>query len=288
MPVLDLDCRIALTVTMITSIPMDTPEKPPLVIPPLTSRKDDGELYKRREEVEAELISTLPKGPAQWVKDKTQLKSESVVFLSRYIRLQDDEVAGRLQEELGARTVRMSKTWIHAIDKEGTEFIVSEVEAEIAELLLAEVPSRQSEYLEIGFGQTVYRHTMNAIERFTNSPFAHKGKVVKETYDEDGGDEIERPLERVADGGAAIDIELMWADWIEKGLRFVAEPKHREAIILRYLQGWPMTSKDPQQSCLTRYFKVSARQIQTWIDIALKQMRAGMMGEGYDSARADF
>src|SRR5437762_14096821 len=111
---------------------MDTPEKPLIVIPPLTSRTGDGEPYRRYEAVEAELLSALPMGPLEWMKARTHLKSESLVFLSRYIRRQDDDVAGRLHEELSARTMRMAKQSIYGIYKEGTEFIVSEVEAEIA------------------------------------------------------------------------------------------------------------------------------------------------------------
>src|SRR5437660_5455136 len=83
---------------MATSILMDTPQKPPIVIPPLTSRTGDGEPYRRYEAVEAELLSALPMGPPEWMKARTHLKSESLVFLSRYIRRQDDDVAGRLHE----------------------------------------------------------------------------------------------------------------------------------------------------------------------------------------------
>lgn len=262
------------------SILMDTPEKPPVVIPPLTSRNDDGQLYTRHEAVEEELVSVLPLGPVEWLKRKSRLKSESLVFLNRYIRRKDDETAGRIQEELSHRTLGMAKRWIYGIYKEATEFILSEVEAEIAVLLLAEVPSRQSEYLEIGFGQTVYRHTLNAIARFKNTPLAHQGKVVQEAYDENGGMEIERPVELVPDDDAGSETKVLWADWLEKALKFVTNPKHREAIILRYLQEWPITSKDPEESCLTRHFKLSARQIQTWIDAALRQMKDGMTGEG--------
>ena len=267
---------------------MDTPEKPPIVIPPLTSCTENGEPYSRREEVEAELLSVLPRAPAEWIKTMRRLKSESLVFLFRYIRRQDDDVAGRLQAELNVRTMRTGRRWIYGIYKEGTEFILSEVEAEIAALLLAEVPSRQSEYLEMGFGQAVYRHTKNAVERFLNTPFAHQANLAQEGHDENDGDEIERPLEQIPDGGAVTETEVLWADWVQKTLRFVTHPKHREAIVLRYLRGWPLTDKDPEQSCLTRHFKVSARQIQTWIDIALKQMRDGIIGEGYDTARSRF
>lgn len=272
---------------------METPEKKLIVIPPLTSQTNSREPYRRYEVVEDELRSVLPLCPAEWTKARTRLKSESLIFLSRYIRRHDDHVSGRLQLEINARTVRMAKRWIYGFDKEATEFIASEVEAEIMVLLLAEVPSRQSEYLEIAFGQAVYRHTKNAVDRFKNTPLAHKGEVVQATSDEDGADEVERPLERIPDRGPGPyerclenETEALWAAWVQKALRFVSHPKHRETIILRYLKEWPITSKDADQSCLTRHFKVSARQIQNWIETALKQMKKGMMGEGYDAAKS--
>ncbi len=166
---------------------MDTPEKPPNVIPPLTSCFENGEPYRRHKTVEAELLSVLPRAPAEWIKAMHRLKSESLVFLLRYSRHQDDDVAGRLQEALNVRTMRTGRRWIYGIYKEGTEFILSEVEAEIAALTLAEVPSRQSEYLEMAFGQAVYRHAKNAVERFLNTPFAHQANVEHEVYGESGG-----------------------------------------------------------------------------------------------------
>jgi len=279
---------------MSTSTLMDTPERPPIVIPPLTSMTDDGEFYTRPDAVEDELRSVLPRGPAEWVKSKKVLKSESLVFLSRYIRGSDDYAAGRLQEELGARTLRMGRGWIYGIYKEATEFILFEVESEIMVLLLAEVPSRQSEYLEIAFGQAVYRHTKNAVDRFQNTPLAHKDDALEENYDEDGG-ETESAVDLVAEPGARADetlieneTEALWAVWVQQALKFVTDSKHREAVILRHLKGWPVTSKDPKKSCLTRRFKISARQLQTWDEIALRQMKEGMMGEGYDRAKPYF
>src|SRR5690242_14833694 len=100
---------------MSTSTPMNETGKPPIVIPPLTSKTDSGEPYKRYEEVEDELRSMLPLDPAEWVKARTRLKSESLAFLYRYIRHRDDHVAGVLQKELGARAVRMGSRFIYGI-----------------------------------------------------------------------------------------------------------------------------------------------------------------------------
>jgi hypothetical protein len=268
---------------------MDETDKPSIVIPPLTSKTDSGEPYTRHQAVEAELRSVLPLGPAEWIKNKTGLKSESLVFLHRYIRRQDDDAAGVLQEELSARTMQMGSRFIYGIYEEARDFILSEVESALAVLLLAETPSRQSEYLEIGFGQAVYRHTMDAIDRFKNTPFAHQQNTKQKG--KDAADEIRRTMESVADGSAGPhenlvenQTEQLWTAWVAQALKFVTNAKHREAVILRYLEGWPVTSRDPNQPCLTRHFKISARQIQKWMDIALEQMRKGMIGEGYDAA----
>jgi hypothetical protein len=268
---------------------MHEPDKPPIVIPPLTSTTDRGEPYTRHEAVEDELRSVLPLGPAEWIKNKGSLKSESLVFLHRYIRRQDDDVAGVLQEELSTRTMQMGSAFIYSTYEEARDFILSEVESALAVLLLAEVPSRQSEYLEIGFGQAVYRHTMDAIDRFNNTPLAHQHSTKQKG--KKAADEIRRKAESVADGGAGPhenlvenETEQLWATWVEQALKFVTNPRHREAVILRYLKGWPVTSQDPRLPCLTRRFKVSARQIQKWINIALEQMKNGMIGEGYDAA----
>src|SRR5579863_2360915 len=92
---------------MSTSSLMENPEQSPIVISPLASRTDEGKLYTRPETVEAELLSVLRQDPAEWIKARTTLKSESLVFLNRHIRRKDDYTAGRLQLEVNARTVRM-------------------------------------------------------------------------------------------------------------------------------------------------------------------------------------
>jgi hypothetical protein len=269
---------------------MDEPEKPQIAIPPLTSTTDSGEPYKRHDAVEDELRSVLPLGPAAWTARKRELKCESLVFLHRSIRRQDDHVAGVLHQEITNRTMQLGSRFIYGIYEEARNFILSEVESELTVLLLAEVPSRQSEYLEIGFGQTIYRHTLNAIERYMSTPLAHQDNS-KKKYDKEDADEIRRAVEQVPDGSAGPheslvenQTEQLWAAWVEKALKFVTNQKHREAVILKYLKGWPVTSQDPDKPCLARRFKVSARQIQNWIDIALEQMRNGMIGEGYDAA----
>lgn len=58
----------------------------------------------------------------------------------------------------------------------------------------------------------------------------------------------------------------------------VKDPRHYEAFVLRYVHGWEASVKDPQAPSLARHFKVSRRQIQTWLKTAREQMRAAIGG----------
>jgi hypothetical protein len=54
----------------------------------------------------------------------------------------------------------------------------------------------------------------------------------------------------------------------------VKDPRHLEAVILRYREGWPFESGDPNVPDLVRHFKKSRKQIQRWISEALEVMRS--------------
>jgi hypothetical protein len=58
----------------------------------------------------------------------------------------------------------------------------------------------------------------------------------------------------------------------------VKDPQHLEAVILYYVEGWPIQSKDPKESDLVKHFNATPRQIKYWIATALKQMRAALPG----------
>lgn len=54
----------------------------------------------------------------------------------------------------------------------------------------------------------------------------------------------------------------------------ISNPKHREAVILRFFQGWPIESNDENRPSLCTHFSRSPRQISTWFTKAYEEVRA--------------
>ena len=242
----------------------------PAPIPALTFSTPEGKPYERTAVVDAEIRKILQLPARDWISAARGLKSESLVFLSRYIRDKDEMVSGRLLQELSERTVRIANARIHGVYQPARENIVLQVEIEIIELVLGPTVSRQSEFLEIAFGQAVARRATVAVRKFKTSPMGRRGNGLL-LIDEDG-EEVERPIEMILDDRPSPEEICQWRLMVEKGLTFVTEPRHLEAVILRYVEGWPMTEADPDKPCLERHFGIGARQIQTWINIARQEI----------------
>jgi DNA-directed RNA polymerase specialized sigma24 family protein len=60
---------------------------------------------------------------------------------------------------------------------------------------------------------------------------------------------------------------------IRAALANVRDPRHREAVVLHHLEGWPIVDQDPAIETLCKRFGVGDRQIRTWIATAFAQMR---------------
>jgi DNA-directed RNA polymerase specialized sigma24 family protein len=63
---------------------------------------------------------------------------------------------------------------------------------------------------------------------------------------------------------------------LREALAAIRDPRHREAVILHWLRGWPITDKDKTKPTLEQRFGKSARQIQNWINAAFNDMRAAI------------
>jgi len=260
-------------------------DAPPGGIPPLTSSTVDGKPYLRHADVEAEILRARSRPPAEWVtlaerRGEERLPNEALVFLVRQIRKGDRDLFGRLVHELGERTVRIAERWAQGFDRDTLDEIVWTVEKEIVDLVLAETPSRQSDFLEVAFGKAVERRTINAVEKRKHSPLPVRQIAAPISNEET---EPERPAELVADERpgpeeivAQFEDEAHRPELIRKARAAVKDPRHIEAVILRYVYNWPMVDKDPNKPTLTRHFGKSARQIQNWLADALEAMRAAI------------
>ena len=216
--------------------------------------------------------------PWRWSRAAGSLKSESLVFLTRYIRDTNDIVCGELMLKLRERTIRTAYNWIYDVYETAMDILIYDVEMEVTQLILAKTVSRRSEILEIAFGQFVARRTLNAVKKFKKTPMGQQGQVVADPVDGDG-DEIERPIEFAADtrpGAADIFLRNEHVEgcrkMIEQASSAVKDRRHLKAAVLRYVEGLSMTK-------LAGRFERSTRQMQNWLNTALQQMEQALAGE---------
>jgi DNA-directed RNA polymerase specialized sigma24 family protein len=244
---------------------------PKVGIAPLASSDRHGKPYKRYSDVEEEISRVLSTDVSTW--SATGLKSETIVHLIRKLRACGEiEVLGRLVDMLGRRISRIATGCAQGFDQTTTEEIVLQVGVEVIELVLAKTSSRQSEFLEIAFRQAVKRRTLNHVEKRSHHPRPHQFVARRADVDESSGNPSDpiNALENDAPGPEEIVLE---AEQIRAGLAAITNPHHRKAIVLHYLQGWPITDKDPEKQTLCTHFRVTDRQIRTWMNTALSQMR---------------
>jgi hypothetical protein len=245
----------------------------------LTSLALDGNPYHRRADVEAEIASALQRSPWEWltlVESGGTVSDETLVFLIKRAAKVDRDLCGRLIYVLSKRVASIATRWAQGFDPGTMEEVVLKVEMQIIELVLAEIPSRQNEILEIAFTQAVKRRTLNEVEKQNRAPLALRSRF--RDMSDDGSDDDD-PMERLEDQRpnpeeilARLADEKQRADMVSAARASVKDPRHLEAVILRHIRGWPITDKDPTKPSLERHFGKSGRQIQNWIKTALEAM----------------
>jgi RNA polymerase sigma factor (sigma-70 family) len=255
-----------------------------LPIPPLTSLTKEGKPYVRSEAVIAEIHRMSDLDPEEWLSAAPGLKSETIVYIIRRCLSAYDDIAARLMTHLGLRTFQIAYMWIHGAYEAAREMIQLHVDLEIKELLLAKTVSRQSEALEVAFGQAVARRTTDEVRRFRNSALGHARQIISDEEDAEG-ERIEDPVESIPDkrpGAHEIVAEAEHANQsrrvIEEASVFVTDPRHRKAVRLKYLEGWSIQR-------IAKHFKISDRQARNWKYTAVRQMKEGLNRSGDDRAQ---
>ncbi len=247
-------------------------------VAPLTQATRDGRPYKRRDDIEAEIGRAIAGDPTSWQIEP--LKSETIVYLLRWLRRHGkDAMLGPLLDHLARRISRIAKDFVQDCDKSTAEDIVTRVGEDVVDQVFAQTVSRQSEFLEISFRQAVRRRTLNQIEKRKSQPrFVQFSSAAGNQTDRD--DRSSNTIEALAsadpnpeDAVLESETRALTPERIRTGLAAITDARHREAIILHFLQGWPITDQNPETPTLTRHFRVSARSISTWIKGALAEMR---------------
>jgi hypothetical protein len=252
---------------------------------PLTSTNAAGIPYTRFEATEIQIGMMLLLLHPAWILAAPDLLAETLVYLIREIHGRDDELFGLLAAELSKRVYRIGGAFALGFDVITKEAILWRVEQQIFDLVLAETPSRQSEFLEIAFGQAVERRPNDAVEKHEASTWGRRGDVPGSPIGDDDGEEIDR-IEYAADGRPGQEATLLQREdvavrrkWYRQARRAVKNPRDLEAVTLRYCEGWAITSSDPSVPTIVRHLNETEGKVRYRIDRAKKQMREALGGK---------
>ena len=253
-------------------------------VEPLTSTSKSGCPYTRRQDVEEQICRVRDADPATWpalakapAGSDNRLKSEVIVHLARILRNRGETaIAGQLIEQLARRLGKTATASAKGFDQTTTEEIVCQVGERVIELILADIPSRESEFLEIAFALAVKRRTLKVVEKRKNQPQTYHFATSNDAGDGSDGT-IANPLDGMADSGPSpeeISIARERPDVLRRCLGAITNPRHREAVVLHFFEDWPIESKDKTKPSLCTHFRISARQINNWLAKAFEEVRA--------------
>jgi hypothetical protein len=258
-----------------------------LRLPPLVCLNKDGKPYTRPPRIEAELRRIFRLNRSQWVGIAPSLQNETLVCIIRLTHDQDLTICGGLIETLQVRVRYRAERFCSEMDEYDKQMFVDNVELQVLELVLAKDPGNAEwGILEVAFGLAVKNLALNELEKFKNSTAGHIADLHVDANLVDGideGEEVERPIEFVQGTGSGPEGNLLNLDMrqhrhrlLHKALQAVSDPRHRKAAILHWGRGMPVYSCKRGKKCLTRYFRKDERMIWTWLETAMKQMRAAL------------
>ena len=268
---------------------MSTLEPPQTPIPPLTSKKANGKPQERPQAVEAQIreMSVLPQ--SERLAAVPKLKNEVIVNLIRESRRSGEELYIRLFQELSRRILWLAAPRVCRLAPGTADEIVMKVEIEIVILVLAEKPTRESDFLEIAFAQAVGSHTVDAIRRHNNFPMGQRVEFRPGATDEDD-DEVtlavdhrpnpEERLLHLEEGNHRHQL-------LQTACDAIPDRRQLEAVILYYAHDWPIISTDPKKASLVRRFRKTEGQIKYWLITGMKAMRDALGVEREAQARAE-
>ena len=236
---------------------------------PLTHCNKSGEPYLRTEKVEEEIKSALI---LDWpslitraqISDKTLpdfFQEESLVYYIREALIQNEKTAvNSLFNVLHGRCVKYIHYFFRSfsIDRQQDAFqnIITNVVDKIINL-----DDDSGDFFQVRFWLGLKRLIITEYGSQTEDVEENERLIFLDEQKE-GEDGIEPRIEISADSMSSDNLAS-----IKMGLSSINDP-YRKAFILRYYEGWPIKSNDPDEVTISSYFNVTPRTIQYWLDIA--------------------
>src|SRR5712692_723250 len=144
----------------------------------LQSFNAKGKDYRRWNDIEAVNQRILPLHESCWIAEAPDLPNESLLFLIRHVREGNRDIFSHLFEELLKRVLRMARHWVARFDEATRDYLMEQIEIEMIKLVLAETPTRRSDYLDIAFAKGLRQLAFNVIGKHRNSTFGRRGDVI--------------------------------------------------------------------------------------------------------------
>jgi hypothetical protein len=248
----------------------------------LRSSTQTGERYKRAAHNESQIREALSRPPAELPAQACHLENEVLVFLIERTHGVKPAVCGALMQELQQRIRAGVLRYTQELDQVDQETVSLNVEMRIFELILIKKVSRKRDFLQVAFGQAMQRLAMEELEKLANSPMGNVTEIAP-VRDEDDDEEIERPIELVADEGPGPEDILLNLDdtnarhrLLRKACKAVPDRRKLRAVILHYCQDIPISSARRGEQSLSKIFRKDPDTIKHWISTAMRQMRAAL------------
>lgn len=250
------------------------------------TRRDDGVVYTREAEVEAEIRSlcALPERARRArltrnaaAGDPDRLREETLVYFVReYDRRGDAETAWRIAETLIERTAG------HVARKLARWRLTSEDEDDCARDLYTAMCdalfSREAaaEFWEVRFWVCLDRRLWNLIEKrqAVRDLERRPGDAASEDADGDSIGDEGTVFGRIADSGASPDTLLEH----KEALALLTE-NERMAVYLCFVEGLPEESDDPERLSAAKVIGVTGRSVRNYLRRAEAKLRTWAAGE---------
>ncbi|MBD9544866.1 hypothetical protein IB276_36160 [Ensifer sp. ENS04] len=242
---------------------------------PLTQRKLSGEPYVRFADVETQITEVIQSPVGEWpriiFRDTRRWKTQTLVYLARQ-SIAQEQVFGQLLSEILRRASKVLGHLDKVFDPTTLELIDAELAKMLAALIVIEIPTRTSEYLEIDFKGKVKQLAHKVVAAYKAHPAPNQILISSKHGDRPD------PLEAIPSDDTPYSLLAAKTDrgLIRRLLKAVTDDRHRKAFILRKMRDWPMYDEDSTVPSVLRHFGLRPEQrrtVQYWIERAEKQMR---------------
>jgi DNA-directed RNA polymerase specialized sigma24 family protein len=246
---------------------------------PLARARKDGTPYTREPEVEAQVrqLSRLPDRARRerlMTVDRAHpafVREETLVYCLREYHARGDadaawQIADLLAQRVASHIRRKLSRW--RLSADDRDECARDLFAEICLALFDRGPA--AEFWEVRFWVCLDRRLWNLAERRQTAADNELRLADREDGEEEAGVD---PLAQVADTRPGPETLAEHRD----ALRTLTE-NERLALYLRYVEGWPEESENPDQPSVARVLQVTGRTVRNYLRRAEAKLRAWQQG----------